>query len=312
MALRHMIQTWTSSFLQTRREFFRVRRLGKVLDLVTRVELQRKRFTVTNREIYQVSLSALILLPDGVSSCSWDRGGWRGEAAVPMEILYGTTPGRVNGWDLTSRLWLLTIKPELRSHDCYHFESFRSMFSCIHENICQQMKHQLLHLNPNPNSSTCMLIEHVVLRINVLIVFMIFMINFGMISLSNLRYSILCERQILNQNVKTSILLIQKLSDPPTARPKKNPTLIRTTTTTATTATTLINMEYPMWLVRREISSSRSVWVDSWTLLLNFYKQINRETEFMFVTSLWLVGSVIVELLRRHLLVNISAKNIEL
>lgn len=41
-----------------------------------------------------------------------------------------------------------------------------------------------------------------------------------MISLSNVRDSILCERQILNQNVQTSIFLIQKLSDPPTERQK--------------------------------------------------------------------------------------------
>lgn len=33
MALRHMTQTCTSSFLQTKREFLSVRRLGRVLDL---------------------------------------------------------------------------------------------------------------------------------------------------------------------------------------------------------------------------------------------------------------------------------------
>lgn len=73
---------------------------------------QTKSWTEKWSGLYLVSLSVLDLLPDGKSSCTWDRGGWGGEAAVPMEILYGPTPGRVDGRDLTSGLWLLTIKPE--------------------------------------------------------------------------------------------------------------------------------------------------------------------------------------------------------
>lgn len=52
------------------------------------------------------------LLPDGVSGCSWGRGGRRGEAAVSVEIFYGPTPGRVDGWDLASGLGLLAVEPE--------------------------------------------------------------------------------------------------------------------------------------------------------------------------------------------------------
>lgn len=39
-ARRHMTQTWTSSFLQTSLEFLSVRRLGSVLERVTRAELR--------------------------------------------------------------------------------------------------------------------------------------------------------------------------------------------------------------------------------------------------------------------------------
>lgn len=39
MALRHIIQTCTSSFLQTKREFLSVLRLGRVLDLKSKVRL---------------------------------------------------------------------------------------------------------------------------------------------------------------------------------------------------------------------------------------------------------------------------------
>lgn len=57
-------------------------------------------------------MKILSFLPDWVSSGSWNRWGWGGKAAVSVEILYGATPGGVNGSKLTSRLRLLAIKPE--------------------------------------------------------------------------------------------------------------------------------------------------------------------------------------------------------
>lgn len=78
----------------------------------------------TQRNIIRWSVGTLsgefvcYLLPDGVPSCSGYRGGWGGEAAVSMEILYGPTPGRVYGWDLTSSLWLFTIEPEHTNRFC--------------------------------------------------------------------------------------------------------------------------------------------------------------------------------------------------
>lgn len=59
------------------------------------------------------------VLPDGVASRSRDRGGRGREAAVSMEILYGATPGRVDGRQLPSGLRLLPIKPGHTSDDLY-------------------------------------------------------------------------------------------------------------------------------------------------------------------------------------------------
>lgn len=59
------------------------------------------------------------LLPDGVSGCSWNRRGRGREAAVSVEILYGPTPGGVDGRQLPSGLGLLPIKPGHTSDDLY-------------------------------------------------------------------------------------------------------------------------------------------------------------------------------------------------
>lgn len=114
MARKHMMQTWTSSFLQTSREFFSVRRLGSVLDRVTKVELWTLRDIRYNSsdEFTCVGPSHHFVLPDWVSCWARNRWGRGWEAAVTLEILYGATPGRVNGSHLTASVWLLSIKPE--------------------------------------------------------------------------------------------------------------------------------------------------------------------------------------------------------
>lgn len=168
MALRHMIQTWTSSFLQTSREFFRVRRLGKVFDLVTRVELQRKRFKVRKRDfIWWVYLFSFWYLMECRAARGTEEDGegrlqspWRSS----MERLQGESMDETSPPD--SDCSPSNLNSETKT--CYCFESFHLVFSCIHEEICcQQMKHQLLHLNPNPNHSDFVLIEHVVLINNI-------------------------------------------------------------------------------------------------------------------------------------------------
>lgn len=60
IALRHMTHTWTSSFLQTSREFFRVRRLGNVLERVTRVELKENQISLETRSSAEIFLDSYI------------------------------------------------------------------------------------------------------------------------------------------------------------------------------------------------------------------------------------------------------------
>lgn len=130
MARRHMIQTWTSSFLQTSREFFRVLRLGSVLERVTRVELKENRTlseTITSAEIFLVYL--YILLPDGMSSCAGGRWWWGREAAIAMKIFYRPTPGGVDGWDFSSGLGLLSVKPDQTNTNLNHIIQSVTVFS---------------------------------------------------------------------------------------------------------------------------------------------------------------------------------------
>lgn len=81
---------------------------------------------------------SFIFLPDGVSSRSGCRGGRGGEAAVAMEVLYGPTPGRVYGRDLTSGLRLLAIKPKHKqcfpiflsfTNILYQYEQFTMLYT---------------------------------------------------------------------------------------------------------------------------------------------------------------------------------------
>lgn len=113
MALRHMTHTCTSSFLQTSREFFRVRRLGRVFERVTKVELARQIKLVYIR-VYWNRLVCLYVNPvigwwpiqAEPTSHPWQLGYSPAEPWDPSVAIAGTEDRWMDYVKILSLTWL--------------------------------------------------------------------------------------------------------------------------------------------------------------------------------------------------------------